>query len=261
MLVTFETSFADALLDADRPIPDGIIAHNTAIPARRFAVYRNNVVAGLVKALRSRFPVIETIVGAEFFAAMARIFATAQPPRSPLLASYGDSFPAFIAAFEPASDVPYLADVARLEAARTRAYHAADAAPVGADRFAMLDGKIIADIRVPMHPSTEIVRSQFPIVTIWAMNCGEQALAPIEDWRAEDALVARPHLDVQVRTLPPGGAAFLLALAAGHSLGEAAAAALADHPDFDLTCNLAGLIGSGLARDIIAPESRSLSQP
>ena len=185
----------------------------------------------------------------------------AQPPRSPLLASYGDTFPAFIAAFEPASDVPYLADVARLEAARTRAYHAADAAPVGADRFAMLDGKIIADIRVTMHPSTEIVRSQFPIVTIWAMNSGEQALAPIEDWRAEDALIARPHFDVQVRTLPPGGAAFLLALAAGQSFGEAAAAALADHPDFDLTCNLAGLIGSGLARDIIAPESRSLSQP
>jgi len=37
-------------------------------------------------------------------------------------------FPAFIAAFEPARDVPYLADVARLEDTRTRAYHAAVAA-------------------------------------------------------------------------------------------------------------------------------------
>jgi len=261
MLTTFEISFADALLDADQPVPAGIIAHNTAVPSRRFAVYRNNVVTGLVKALRSRFPVTETIVGEEFFAAMARIFVTAQPPRSPLLATYGDAFPAFIVTFEPARDLPYLADVARLEAARTRAYHAADAPPVGADRFAALDSRSVGHIRIAMHPSTEIVRSQFPIVTIWAMNSGNQALAPIEDWRAEDALVARPHLDVQVRTLPPGGAAFLLALAAGHSLGEAAAAALADHPDFDLTCNLAGLIGSGLARDLIAPESWSLSQP
>jgi len=261
MAVTFETSFADALLDADRPIPDGIIAHNVAIPARRFAVYRNNVVTGLVKALRTRFPVTETIVGEEFFAAMARIFTKAQPPRSPLLASYGDTFPAFVAAFEPARDLPYLPDVARLEAARTRAYHAADARPAGADRFAALDSQTVGNIRIAMHPSAEIVRSQFPIVTIWAMHSGDQALAPIEDWRAEDALVARPHLDVDVRALPPGGAAFLLALRAGHALGGAAAAALADHPDFDLACNLAGLIGSGLALDIIAPESRSLSQP
>jgi hypothetical protein len=112
-----------------------------------------------------------------------------------------------------------------------------------------------------MHPSAEILRSPFPIVTIWAMNSGEHALAPIEDWRGEDALVARPHLDVQVRTLPPGGATFLLALAAGRPLGEAAEAALADDPDFDLTRNLAGLIGSGLVREIINPKPKNRRQP
>jgi hypothetical protein len=261
MTASFQTSFADALLDADRPIPRGVIAHNAAIPARRFAVYRNNVVTGLVKALRNRFPIVEKIVGEDFFTAMARLFVIAQPPRSPLLAAYGDGFPAFVAAFEPARDLPYLADVTRLEAARTRACHAADATPLEADRFATLDGEAAGDLRIAIHPSTEIVRSQFPVVTIWAMNSGEQKLAPIEDWRGEDALVARPYLDVQVRTLPPGGAAFLLALTAGRSVREAAEAALVDDPDFDLTCNLAGLIGSGLARDIIVPEPKNRQQP
>jgi hypothetical protein len=66
---------------------------------------------------------------------------------------------------------------------------------------------------------------------------------------------------VEVRALPPGGAAFLLALAAGRPLGEAAEAALADDPDFDLTGNLAGLIGSGLARDIVFPQPKSCEQP
>jgi hypothetical protein len=258
---SFQTSFADALLHGDRPIPGGVVAHNATTPARRFGVYRNNVMSGLAKALRNGFPVVENIVGEEFFAAMARVFVTEQPPRSPLLAAYGDGFPAFVATFEPARDLPYLADVARLEAARTRAYHAADATPVEADRFATLDGEVAGDLRIAMHPSIEIVRSPFPIVTIWAMNSGERQLAPIENWRGEDALVARPHLDVTVRTLPPGGAAFLLALAAGRPLGEAAEAALADDPDFDLTCNLAGLIGSGLARDIIVPEPKNRQQP
>src|SRR5712692_11309083 len=161
MLASFETSFADALLNSDQPIPCGITAHNAAIPARRFAVYRNNVVVGLGKALKSRFPVVEKIVGEEFFAAMARVFVKEQPPRSPLLATYGDDFPAFIAAFEPARGLPYLADVARLEAARTRSYHAADATPVGADHFAGLDGDAVENIRIDMHPSTEIVRSAY----------------------------------------------------------------------------------------------------
>jgi hypothetical protein len=177
MLAPFETFFADALLNADQPIPCGITAHNAAVPARRFAVYRNNVVVGLGKALKSRFPVVEKIVGEEYFAAMARVFVKEQPPRSPLLATYGDNFPAFIAAFEPARGLPYLADVARLEAARTRAYHAADAMPVGAEHFATLDSHAVGAIRIDMHPSTGIVRSPYPIVTIWAMNSGEHELS------------------------------------------------------------------------------------
>jgi hypothetical protein len=251
MQAWFETSFADALLDPDQPVPCGLTAGHAAVPGQRFAVHRNNVAAGLGKVLKRRFPVVEKIVGEEFFAAMARLFVARRPPRSPLLATYGDDLPAFIAAFEPAHDLPYLADVARLEAMRTRSYHAADATPLGAEHFAALDGEGVGALRLALHPSIGIVRSRYPIVTIWAMNSGEQALAPIDHWVGEDALVARPGLDVEVRALPPGGAAFLDALAAGSPLGEAAAAALADDPAFDLTGNLAGLIGSGLVRDLI----------
>jgi hypothetical protein len=53
-------------------------------------------------------------------------------------------------------------------------------------------------------------------------------------------------LDVEVRTLPAGGAAFLASLAAGEPLAAAAGTALAADAAFDLAANLAGLIGSGL---------------
>ncbi len=260
MSASFQTLFAEALLNVDRPVPGGITANNAAIPERRFAVYRNNVVAGLCRALGNRFPVIEKLVGKEFFAATARLFVLEKPPRSPLLATYGDEFADFMAAFEPARELPYLADVARLEAARTRAYHAADAVPVDPREFPPLEARDAADIRIGLHPSIEIVRSAHPIVTIWAMNSGEAELRPIEDWRAEDALVARPNLEVEVRVLPPGGAAFLLALARGRSLGGAAEVALADDPSFDLTGNIAGLIGAGLARDIVLPRQEGSQQ-
>lgn len=251
MPAPFETSFALALLDPERPVPHELFAPGVAAPTRRFAVHRNNVVAGLVQVLKARFPVVEKLVGAEFFAATARVFVASKPPRTPLLATYGDNFPAFLAAFEPARELLYLPDVARLEAARTRAYHAADAVPLDAGAFAALDADGIGDIRIELHPSAEIVSSPHPIVTIWAMNSGERELAPIENWRGEDALVIRPRLDVEIRVLPPGGAAFLRALAEGLRFGEAAEAAVAACPAFDLTANVAGLIGWGLVRDLV----------
>lgn len=249
----FEASFARALLDPRAPIPFSVSTETGATPARRFAVHRNNLVAGLINTLRARFPVVEKIVGEEFFAAMARVFIMQAPPRSPILTTYGDEFADFIAAFEPARELAYLADVARLEAARTHAYHAADAVPVDTSRFIALDPDTVSDIRFNLHPSAEIVRSSHPIVTIWAMNSGDLELLPIKDWRAEDALVVRPHLEVEVRLLPPGGAPFLLAVSAGRTIGEAADAAFADYPQFDLGRSLAELMSTGVAVEIIAP--------
>jgi hypothetical protein len=250
---SFEASVARALLDPSEPVPRGITTESGGSPARRFAIHRNNVIVGLIETLQTRFPAVEKLVGEEFFVAMARVFVAKRPPRTPILTTYGDKFADFITAFEPARELCYLADVARLEAARTRAYHAADAVPADPSRFATLDPDAVGEIRVTLHPSAEIVRSPHPIVTIWAMNSGERKLAPIEDWRGEDTLVVRPHLDVEVRLLPQGGAAFLLALRSGRTISEAAEAAFADHPEFDLSCSLAELIGSGVVVEIIAP--------
>jgi Putative DNA-binding domain len=258
---SFEPSFAAALLDPGLPVPHGIVSDNAAGVNRRFAVHRNNAVAGLVEALEARFPAVAKIVGKEFFVAMARAYVQERPPRSPLLAAYGDEFADFIGAFEPAHELPYLADVARTEAARTRAYHAADAAPLGAGELAQLDAKALSGLRVDLHPSLQIVRSAHPVVTIWAMNSGAQKLKPIEAWNAEDALIVRPYLDVEVRLLPPGCAAFLHALAEGRSVGAAADAALVDNAAFDLTGSLAALIGWGLASGCTAskPNERGTS--
>ncbi len=245
MFGPIQNTFALALLDPQRPVPGALVSHTASPPAKRFAVYRNNVVVGLVNALAKRFPAVQRIVGEEFFAAMARVFVIENPPRSPVLMFYGDDFLDFIASFEPAAELPYLADVARLEAARTRAYHAAEAKPLDPAILQSLDKAALGEIRIVPHPSAEIVRSKFPIVTIWAMNAGEIELAPIEDWSGEDALVVRPALEVEVRALPAGGAAFLSALFAGAPLAAAAGTALGESADFDLAANLAGLIGAG----------------
>jgi hypothetical protein len=261
MFGTLQTEFAQALLDPDRAVPGELTSHTARYPQKRFAVYRNNVVAGLVNALRAKFPATGRIVGEDFFTAMARVFVMTHPPRSKILHTYGDDFGDFIAAFEPAAELPYLADVARLEAARTRAYHAADAQPLAPAAFANIEPQSAGALRLTLHPSLQMVRSRHPVVTIWAMNAGETDIGPVDEGAAEDALVLRPALDVTVRALPPGGAAFLLSLSNGDTMVEAAENAAAEDARFDLTVNLARLIGSGaitaLARAGASPREDS----
>jgi len=61
----------------------------------------------------------------------------------------------------------------------------------------------------------------------------------------EDVLVFRPLHEVRTLALPPGGAAFLAALADQSTLAEAAAIA-GDEAGFDLVANLRGLVDHGL---------------
>ncbi|TIX92916.1 DNA-binding domain-containing protein [Rhizobium sp. P44RR-XXIV] len=245
MSLSTQTEFAAALVDLDRAVPEGLEAWNGPRPERRFGVYRNNVAVGLIGALTSRFPAAEKIVGEEFFAAMAHEFIRLHPPHSPLLLAYGDNFGDFVGSFEPAGEIPYLPDVIRLEVARGKAYHAADAAPLDAALLATVEPEGLARLRFVPHPSASIIRSAFPIITIWAMNTGEIELADIEDWTGEDALVVRPQMTVEVHSLPAGGAVFLEELVAGADLGSAFEAALAETPDFDLSANLAGALAAG----------------
>jgi hypothetical protein len=67
------------------------------------------------------------------------------------------------------------------------------------------------------------------------MNSGGLELAPIEDWRGEEAIVVRPRMIVNIHRLPPGGATFLTALSEGHSLAAAFEMAAGTAADFDLT--------------------------
>jgi hypothetical protein len=236
-----ESEFAVALLEADRTPPRGIVVPSGASVAQRFAVYRNNVVAGLVNALQSRFPVVAELVGEAFFKAMAQNFLVASPPRSPLLFLYGEAFPAFIEGFAPAADLPYLPDVARLEMARGRAYHAADAKPLAADAYASLTPDALETTTLILHPSVELLVSRFPILSIWQAHQGRDRPS-IAMWDAEAALIVRPELDVMEHRLPDGGFAFISALAGGASFTQAAAVAAKAAEQFDLVQNLALLI-------------------
>ncbi|RRH99272.1 DUF2063 domain-containing protein [Mesorhizobium tamadayense] len=241
-----QQDFALALLDTTRSTPLGLVGPDGLPSPRRFAVYRNNVVAGLIETLKENYPAVHRIVGDEFFRAMSGQFATAHPPRSPIMLGYGAGFPEFIDGFEPAAALPYLADVARIERAWIEAYHAAEAESLSADDFLAIDRARLAQVRLALHPSLRVTQSRFPALTIWRMNVagGEPAAVDLEAG-GEDALVIRPSAEVTVHQLPMGAAAFIRSLGADEPVVAATIASLEVTPCFDLQTVLAGLIEVG----------------
>ncbi len=252
-----QAAFAGALLDPGAAIPHDVRGRDGMSSAKRFSVYRNNVTVSLVEALMATFPATVMIVGEDFFRGAAAIYVRQDPPRSPVLISYGSGFPRFLETFEPARKLPYLADVARIEMAWVEAYHAADRPTLDPAALAALPAEGLGDVRLEPHPSARIIRSDYPIVTIWTMNRSGE-VAPVDMTIAEAALVTRPAMDVQVRRLPSGGAVFLDALCSGETLGEAAEKAAADSAEFDLAGNISGFLQAGVfSRIVTEAETRT----
>ena len=127
-LLDLQRAMRASLVDRD----DGAIAALLAdgVTADRLNIYRNTFVTGVTKALRLTYPAVHRLVGAEFFEGAAAIFIAQHPPQAAWLDEYGAEFADFVRDFEPAASLPYLADVARLEWAVSRALHAADEPPL-----------------------------------------------------------------------------------------------------------------------------------
>ncbi len=247
-----QADFAAALLDPVRQLPAGLRAWNGSDPTARFAVHRNNVVVSLVLALADGFPVVQRLVGEAFFAAMAGVYVRAHPPCSPVLTEYGDDFADWLARFEPAAGLPYLADVARLERARVRAYHARDGTALDTDTLAsclrMADA--LDQARLGLQPALTVIVSEWAVASLWAAHQqeGDEAVARVALDLAEAALVLRDGDEVLVLPVGRADAVFVQALQSAQALAAAVDAATfgaAPGAPFDLQCALALLIRHG----------------
>ncbi len=243
---SFADHFAPALTVPSLSVPVGVVGPRGKAAVKRYNVYRNNVTVSLIDALAAIYPATQRITGVEFFRAMARFHVRATPPVSPLLFEYGRDFPGFVKNYEYAQDMPWLADVARIERAWLDAYHAGDAPPLTPAALTEVSADRVGELIFAAHPATRIVKSDYPAVAIFAMNRSEEPVTSLKSSSAEDALVTRPDTEVEVRLLAPGDAAFLGNLIDGNPLAVAAEAVLDEIPSFDFPAALARMMEAGV---------------
>lgn len=237
--------FAAALRNPARGHPSCVAGPHGKSAASRFNVYRNNVAHSLGEALAANFPAVRALCGAERFAHAARLHIAEEPPVSPLLFEFGHGFAGFLDRFPPArQQMPWLADVARLERAWLDAYHATDRDPLSGKAMAAVPPEQLENLRLIPHPAFGLVRSPFAVFDLFQAGRSENP-ENADPEGAQDVLVTRPALEVLVTRLQPGQFALFEALAAGGSLGEAAAAAFDETDDFDFPAAVTLLLSSG----------------
>lgn len=251
MLHDLQRGLADvALSNTLAPMLDAVeAAHGSK--ERRLGVYRTNTLNSLTDVLASAYPVVERIVGVRFFSAVAQAFIAAHPPRQPVLYRYGDAFADFLSSFEPAKNLPYLPDVARLEWARVESYFGADATPLDPQRLVDVPPEKLGDVVFTLHPAARLIDAAFPVFEIWAVNQPDYGTVPEIDFTVrENGLVFRREHVVTQRALTPSAFAWLRTLADGDSLGRATEQAAAVDPDFDLQNTLRQHLADGTFTDI-----------
>lgn len=216
------------------------------LPHPRFAIYRNNIAAALIGALKVRFPAFAALAGEAEFDRLAIAFGATRRPTSPVLIAYGGDFPDFVAdRLTPAR--AWLADVARLDSLWWRAYHAAEAAALKPSEFPA-SPEVLERARFRFHPAFGLLTSAWPIAEGWRAGRDGGAFPPPaagQQW----LLIRRPGAEVVVSAIGEGTFAFLTLLAAGARLADAVdgAGALAG---FQLGEELRNLVAGGLVTGI-----------
>lgn len=216
-----------------------------------FNVYRNTVLKGCIDALCDNFPSVDRLVGTDWLRAAAAIHARQTPPTDARLIFYGEHFADFLDAFEPARELPYLADVARLDRLWLEAFSAPQEPALQLPSLAGMTASDLAACKLQPRASTRWRWfGEQPIYSLWRYNREALPLPEALPWHAEGALLVGHAEGVAWQALDLGGCVFLDACASGQNLDQASALALQAQPDLDFTVLLGNLLDAAAFRPL-----------
>ena len=107
--------FSDALLYKHDLVTEHIKDKSAFSSADLLQIYRNTFVMGTTEALEATYQHVLSLVGDEFFTAVARQFILQQPPQENNIMTYGDGFSDFLHRLPQLKEMPYIAEMARFE--------------------------------------------------------------------------------------------------------------------------------------------------
>lgn len=223
----------------------------TDATAARLDVYRANVRANFVDALRSTFPAVWRLVGEEYFRQIARRFQDLRPSRSGDLAAVGEFFPSYLRDLHPADQFSYLPDVARFEWLIEESLLEAEHAPLDLAKLSAVAVECYERLHFELHPTLRLFESQYPVLSIWEANVGSDAEPDVIalDGGADCLAIMRPQHQLKFHRLRRSEAGFLRALQEGATIADAIEAAGATGEEFDAGAALQRFVAAAVIVD------------
>jgi Putative DNA-binding domain len=131
-------------------------------------IYQHSAIANITNSLSLSYPVIERLVGKDFFQIMCKPYIVKHWPNSGNMDDYGKYFSSFLAEFEQVKHLSYLEDVAQLE----WLFHQSSLANDNSFFDWTSLAKVVSSetLTFLLSPSVSIMRSTMPVDKIWLMN-------------------------------------------------------------------------------------------
>jgi hypothetical protein len=208
-------------------------------PEKRFDIHRRHYEESLTAAVMSRFPATRWLVGPLRLEAAARIFVRTHPPTAPCIAEYGTAFPGFLETWPGTAHLAYVPAFADLDWHLGRLAVAVDLDALGAEQLTQFDPNELAASVVKLQPGTHYTHASWGIDTLMDIYLAD---APLDSWTLGDddtrLEVRGARGTFRFCRLTAADYAFRTALAAGRTLGHAAALALEIDPTFEAGAGL-----------------------
>lgn len=222
--------------------------------AQRLQIYRNNFIISLREALAGVYPVVQKLVGDEFFQHLVHEYVQRYPSRTGNLHDFGDEFASFLQDFPGLEALPYLPDVARLEWAYHQVFHTSEQRVLKIGELVSLGEQQTAGLIFQISSGCIFFASDYPVLGIWQANqAGNDELTVSLDEGGDQFVVVRHGQQVEFHPLRAGVYALLESLAQNKNFAEACEHALS----VDAQCDIAAALRFLVQQKIVVGFSHS----
>lgn len=195
-------------------------------PSEHLEIHRQRRFAVLIRCLLGVYPLVKSLVGADFFQILTRSYIEHYPSRSGNLYEFGEYMSEFIAEFQPLKNMAYLIEVARFEWLCHTLLCAPNASASSADLRVIIENTDANKLSLCLHPAAQVRRFYYPILRI-IEKCEQQHDEAIDMHAGGDhLLIIRHQFNIALIPLTVGEFVFLDAIQDELSMAEARSRAL-----------------------------------
>lgn len=223
------------------------VIQKDAVPVnKRLQIYHNNVFGNFDSVLEMVYPKTKEVVGDDYFENLANIYHQKYRSLTGNLDDYGKYFPNIISNLKKEHQLIYLKDLAKLEWFYHQLYFSKDAQPIDVIKLQNLKEKDYYQVKFKLHPSCKIIKSTYPIFTIWNINKKSTKKINLNKNSGEMILLERCHFKSNIHKLDEQEYQFLQMIKKQNNIYQIYKNISKIYPEFDIGALINKYISNGV---------------